>query len=140
LDLAGALSLGTDPELHALKAAGARMADALNAAVVAKNCFGRWMAFRLDDGSSPDRRTLYDTRAAAISHQRHREAWTHFEQVRPASYSADECALTLQYARALYASGYRPATDVPAPIAPVRLEDKAAKLGQLTRHARRNHR
>jgi hypothetical protein len=137
LDFSGAASIGTDPELHALKAAGARMADVLNAAVCAGNCFGRWMVFRLDDGTSPDHQTLYDTRTAAVTHQRHDEAWCHFEMVRPSAYSADECALTLQYARALFDAGVRASLHAPAPIMPVRREDAARKYRQLRRHAKR---
>lgn len=114
--------------LRRRKDAGQRMADALNAHVVfSKGCFGRWMAIRLEDGSSDG--TLYDTREDAIRHQRfEHQAW--YELVKPRSYSADECALTLMYARAAYDAGWRPA-DSPAFIAPVRIEDRALKIRQL---------
>lgn len=137
MDLSGAATIGTDPELRALRDAGSRMSDALNAQVVfgGIGCFGRWMAFALADGSSDG--TLYDSRADAISHQKHEQlAW--YEPVRPTGYSPDECALTLAYARAAYDSGWRADVDYPAPIMPVRIEDARTKVRQLRRHARRN--
>jgi hypothetical protein len=134
LDLSGAITIGTDPELHQLKDAGARAADVLNLAVIANGvqATGRWMAFALDDGRSD--KAIYDTRADAI---RHAKVPCHFEQLRPAGYSADEMALTLQYARAYFASAGPAAADVPAPIMPVRREDAARKHIQLTASARR---
>jgi hypothetical protein len=137
LDLAGAISLGTDPELNALKSAGARMADVLNAAVIASGtaAAGRWMAFALDDGSSD--KVIYDTRAEAIRFSRQP---CHFEQLRPAGYGPDECAMTLAYARSLHQAMGPADLDTPAPIMPVRLEDRAAKRRQLNRHARRSRR
>lgn len=134
--LSGAATLGTDPELYALKEAGKRMADALNAKVVfgGLGTFGRWMTFRLDDGSSNG--TLYDSVTDAIARVPSVAAYW-FEQVRPSSYSADECALTLRYARAAYDAGWRPDVQYPTPIMPVRLEDAHKKIRQLDRHARR---
>lgn len=140
MDFAGAATLGTDPELYALKECGKRMADVLNGQIAFGKVtnFGRWMAFDLEDGSSDG--TVYDTRDDAIAHARH-STTSHYEMLRPASYSADECALTLAYARALYESGWRPESGRPAPIMPVRREDAKAKIRQLHRHARRrNHR
>ena len=135
MDLAGAVSIGTDPELYALREAGARMADVLNAVVIANGiaATGRWLAFRLEDGTSD--KVIYDTRADAVRFQR-APCW--FEQLRPCGYSADECAMTLQYARALYAASWRP--DDPAPIMPVRREDAIAKRRQLNGRARRARR
>lgn len=137
MDLAGALSLGTDPELHALKDAGARMADILNAAVIANGlaATGRWMAFALEDGSCD--KVIYDNRADAISHSRRP---CHYEQLRPAGYGDDECAMTLAYARSLHSAMGPADLDTPAPIMPVRLEDRAAKRRQLARHAARRAR
>lgn len=137
MDLAGAATLGTDPELHALKDAGARMCDVLNAAIIANGlaATGRWMAFRLDDGSSD--KVIYDTRADAITHARQP---CHYEQLRPRGYGPDECAMTLAYARSLHLAMGPADLDMPAPIMPVRLEDRAAKRRQLARHAQRQAR
>jgi hypothetical protein len=118
--------------LYALKEAGKRMADALNLHVVAGQSFGRWVAVRLEDGSSDG--VLYDSRGDAIRHQVHEtQCW--YEALKPASYTADECALTLAYARAAYDSGWR--NPPSAPIKPQRIEDMFGKLAQLRHHARR---
>jgi hypothetical protein len=137
LDFAGALLLGGDPELLELKDAGARMADVANAAVIANGlqATGRWLAFRLEDGRSDG--VIYDTRPDAITHAK---APCHYEQLRPRGYGTDECAMTLAYARALHASMGAADLDMPAPILPVRLEDRAAKRRQLARHAQRRAR
>lgn len=129
MDVSGLL-LGGDVTLYAAKEAGKRMADALNAHVVfTRGGFGRWMAISLDDGSSDG--TLYDTRGDAMRHQLHdRQCW--YEPLRPRSYSADECALLLIYARAAYDAGWRPDRDAPTPILPVRREDGIRKIRQLT--------
>jgi len=136
VDIAGAVSIGRDSELYALKEAGKRMSDILNLALVIHGpaITGRWMAFKLADGSGDN--VVYDTRADAISHQFH-ETLAHYEQMRPKGWSADECAMTLHYARAAYDAGWRPEREAPAPIMPVRLEDKAQKTRQLRRRTRR---
>jgi hypothetical protein len=136
LDVLGAVTIGRDSELYALKEAGKRMADVLNLALIAHgpSITGKWMAFALADGRSDN--TVYDTRPDAIRHQFH-ETLAHYEQMRPKGWSADECALTLQYARAAYDAGWRPSAIDPAPILPVRLEDKALKLRQLAHHGRK---
>jgi hypothetical protein len=136
VDIAGAVSIGRDSELYALREAGKRMSDILNLALVCHGpaVTGRWMAFKLADGSGDN--VVYDTRADAIRHQFHETtAW--YEQMRPKGWSADECALTLLYARAAYDAGWRPERETPAPILPVRLEDKAHKMRQLRRSTRR---
>jgi hypothetical protein len=136
VDLQGAAGLGTDTELHALRDAGKRMADALNLRIIADGIAvtGRWMAFALQDGKTDH--VLYDRRDEAIRHQFH-ETLSWYEQLRPRTYTADECAMTLHYARAAYDAGWRPQPDTPAPIMPVRLEDKATKMRQLRRAKRR---
>jgi hypothetical protein len=136
MDVTGAVSIGRDSELYALKEAGKRMADILNLALIAYGpvITGRWMAFALADGRGDS--VVYDTRDDAIAHQFH-ETLAHYEQMRPKGWSADECALTLMYARAAYDAGWRPERETPAPIMPVRLEDTAQKLRRLRRHARR---
>jgi hypothetical protein len=135
LDAVGAAVLtGPDSALYALREAGKRMADALTLAIIADPAaVGRWMAFRLEDGRTDH--VVYDTRPDAIRHQAH-ETLCHYEQLRPSGFSADECALTLMYARAAYDAGWRPSADDPAPIRPVRLEDARRKFRQL-RQARR---
>lgn len=121
---------GKDAPLYAAKEAGKRMADVLNQVVVDNGLavFGRVMAFRLDDGSSDG--VIYDHRADAIRHQLH-ETLCHYEVLKPRGYSADECALTLIYARAAYDAGWRPSREAPAPIMPVRIEDRHRKTRQL---------
>lgn len=129
LNISGAV-LGDDTALYLAKEAGKRMADALNAHVVfTAGSFGRWVAIRLEDGSSDG--VLYDTRADAIRHQLH-DTLCWYEPIRPSSYSPDECALLLVYARAAYDAGWRPERDAPAPILPVRHEDGVRKIRQLT--------
>jgi hypothetical protein len=135
-DYAGAISLGTDPELNALKDAGKRMSDALNAQLVFNGLSGtfRWMAFKLDDGSSDG--AVYDTRADAIKHQKFEtQCW--YEQILPsgAGYSPDVCAMTIQYARVAYDAGFRPSIDAPTPIQPVRREH--ARLQSAIRRSNR---
>lgn len=135
MDIAGAVTISRDSELYALKEAGKRMSDVLNLALIANGpgVTGKWMAFALADGRSDN--VVYDTRADAIRHQFH-ETLAHYEQMRPKGWSADECAMTLHYARAAYDAGWRPSRLDPAPIMPVRLEDKALKTRQLARKAR----
>lgn len=135
MDFTGAAVI-PDAELRALKDAGQRMAEGLNLAIVFHGlaCSGRWMAFKLEDGRTDH--TIYDTRPDAIRHQAH-ETLCHYEKLRPSSFSPDECALTLMYARAAYDAGWRPSAEDPAPIQPVRLEDTFTKLRQLRRASRR---
>ena len=138
MDLAGALLLGGgDLELQALKDAGARMCDVANAAVIANGlqATGRWMAFTLEDGRSDG--VIYDTRAEAMRFARQP---CHYEQLAPRGYGPDECAMTLAYARALHAAMGPADLDMPAPILPVRLEDREHKRRQLARHAQRRAR
>lgn len=136
MDITGAAEISRDSELYALREAGKRMSDALNLrlAVDGIAVTGRWMAFSLADGKSDN--VLYDTRDDAIRHQFH-ETLAHYEQMRPKSWSVGECAMTLQYARAAYDAGWRPERQAPAPIMPVRLEDKAQKMRRLRRAKRR---
>lgn len=132
----GAAEIGRDSELYALREAGKRMADALNLAVIGLGGAGtgRFMAFSLADGSTDH--TIYDSRTDALTHQRH-ESLCWYEQIRPKGYSADECALTLMYARAMHDAGHlRPAADTPAPILPVRIEDARRKFRQLRTNRR----
>lgn len=131
----GAATLHKDSELYALKEAGKRMAGSLNLHIVAGQCFGRWVAFKLEDGRSDG--VIYDTRDDAIRHQLH-ETLCWYEPIRPVSYSADECALILMYARAAYDAGWRNGRGDPAPIKPVRMEDFAGKALSLRRFARSN--
>lgn len=133
MDVSGAAPVHRDSELYALREAGKRMADALNLHVVAGQATGRWLAISLADGRSDG--TVYDTRDDAIRHQFHEtQCW--YEVLKPRSYSADECALTLMYARAAYDAGWRNPAGAPAPILPVRIEDLVSKSALLRAHAR----
>jgi hypothetical protein len=132
LQVFGAAPVHKDSALYALKEAGKRMAGTLNLHLAAGVTRG-FAAFRLTDGTSDG--TVYDCRADAIRHQLH-ETLCWYESLRPRSFGADECALTLAYARAAYDAGWRNPADAPAPIKPVRLEDFVAKTRQLRRHAR----
>jgi hypothetical protein len=137
MDLAGAISIGTDPELNALKDAGKRMSDTLNAQLIFNGMSGtfRWMAFKLEDGSSDGK--VYDTRADAIKHQKY-EAQCWYEQLMPSGsgYSPDVCAMTLQYARVAYDAGFRPSIDVPTTIQPVRRESARAMTRAMRQYSR----
>lgn len=137
MDLAGAAGIGTDPELYALKEAGRRMSGVLNQAIVDNGlaATGRWLAFRLDDGGSPDHGTIYDSRPDAM-----RRNWLtpcHFEQLRPMSYGPDECAMTLHYARAMWSAGQGRDPDAPAPIMPVRREVARSHIRKMQARANR---
>jgi len=134
LQVFGAAPVHKDSELYALKEAGKRMADALNLHIVAGVTRG-WVAVKLADGRADP--TVYDTRDDAIRHQLH-ETLCWYEPLRPRSFSADECALTIAYARAAYDRGWRNPAGAPAPIKPVRIEDFIGKARQLRRHARSN--
>lgn len=134
MDFAGAETIGTDPELYALREAGARISDVLNQAIIdggLKN-IGRWHAFRLEDGTGDG--TTYDTYADAVAHQ---SRPCLFEPLRPSSYSPDEAAMMLHYARAAYGAGWRNDPGYPAPIRPVRAEDAARKVHLMEARARR---
>jgi hypothetical protein len=134
VNLQGAETIGTDPELYALKECGRRISDVLNQKLTDGGLtpVGRWLAFRLDDGSSD--KVLYDTHAAAIEHQ---TVPCMYEPLRPTSYSADEAALMLHYARAAYEAGWRDDVTYPSPIRPVRTEDAGRKVQLMTERARR---
>lgn len=65
----------------------------------------KWMACRLDDGTSDN--TLYDTKAQAIRHQHHNENYYTFIQMVPAQMTACEAEVMLKVARMVYDAGGR---------------------------------
>ena len=115
--------------------AAMRMSDVLNQAVLTPGAVGRVVAIRLADGSSDG--NLYDTRAEAISHQRHHETTRDYVVIKPTAYSPQDCQARLDYTRAMYDAGWRWDLSAPAPIMPVRDEDLALKTRQLQSARRR---
>lgn len=68
------------------------------------HAYGRWCAVALADGATD--RTLYDTKADAVRHQRHEERCA-YVSIPPGGVSVRGMAHYLHFTRALYARGYR---------------------------------
>ena len=68
-------------------------------------CIGQWIACRLDDGTSDN--TLYDSKAHAITFQKHYENYYTFIQMVPSQMTACEAEVMLKIARMVYDAGGR---------------------------------
>lgn len=81
---------------------------------------GRYVAVRLSDGGSDG--VAYDSRAAAIVHQKHNASRCAYFRVPLERMSVQACDVLLMYVRAAYDHGYRtdPAHDL---VIPTRVED-----------------
>lgn len=68
---------------------------------------GYWFAAALDDGSSQDGYTLYESKPDAIKHQKHNENWYTFIQIVPQNMTECDAEVMLKVARMIYAKGGR---------------------------------
>lgn len=66
---------------------------------------GKWMACRLDDGTSDG--ILYESKPQAILYQHHNENWYTFIQIVPAQMTPCEAEVMLKTARMIYGAGGR---------------------------------
>jgi hypothetical protein len=66
---------------------------------------GKWIACRLDDGSSDN--VLYDSKPHAIRHQHHNENWYTFIRMTPAQITPCEAEVMIKMARMFYDGGAR---------------------------------
>jgi hypothetical protein len=100
---------------------GKRASSAINIHVIGGNV-GKWVALRLEDGSSDG--IPYDTRRDAIVHQLHEQQCCYIK-VTPDGITPPDALRFILLNRALYSAGFRIADpDMPGePIYPERLED-----------------
>ena len=68
---------------------------------------GEWAAFRLADGTTPDRHTTYPTRIECVKHQKWDRDTIVYLQVEPPGMSPKEAGAYLQWARFLHSQGWR---------------------------------
>jgi hypothetical protein len=68
-------------------------------------CIGKWIACRLNDGSSDN--VLYDSKPDAIRFQHHDENWYTFIRITPAQITPCEAEVMLKVARMFYDKGAR---------------------------------
>lgn len=66
---------------------------------------GKWIAVRLDDGSSDH--VLYDTKQDAIRHQHHNEKFYAFVRIVPTTMNVCDAEIYLGSLRKLYDAGFR---------------------------------
>ncbi|MYR11946.1 hypothetical protein GTY62_15300 [Streptomyces sp. SID724] len=94
------LALASQEEKDAVQ----RLCDAVNLHVAAlgSEVQGKYVAIRLEDGSSPDG-ALYDTRADAARHQS--DPWCFYVKCSPAGIQPREAWVVLGYARQAYKAG-----------------------------------
>jgi hypothetical protein len=86
---------------------------------------GKWMAIKLEDGSSDN--VLYDTKADAVAHQHHMEMYFAYCQIKPVPMTVDDAEIFLSVSRRMYKAGVRMA-DPLQPITRVGREDQASML------------
>lgn len=65
----------------------------------------RWIAVRLDDGTSDQ--VLYDTKLDAVTHQHHNEKFYAFIRIVPSSMTECDAEIMLRTHRTLYENGLR---------------------------------
>lgn len=116
----------TDDPNAAIRDIGKRASEAINLHVYGGNV-GKWVALRLEDGSSDG--IPYDSRRDAIAHQLHEQQCAYIK-VTPDGITPIDAARFIAINRALYAAGFRLADpDMPGePIYPENLEDLHAVL------------
>lgn len=68
---------------------------------------GEWVAFRLADGTTPDRHTTYATRVECVRFQKWDRDNFVYLQVEPPGMSPKEAGAYLQWARFLHSQGWR---------------------------------
>lgn len=110
-----------------------RCADAVTLAAVA-GCTGMWVAVRLGDGRTDG--NVYDSRAAAISHQRGLAAFTPV-QVQPGGMQPHEAAALLDYWRKLHAADVRDDdSSLLLPLMPLTAADRRRQIRVLSKGRR----
>jgi hypothetical protein len=77
--------------------AAKRLSDTYNLHIVSGGRRGSVFAFNLRDATSDH--VLYDTRAAAVDHQRHNEGWCGYVRLGPGHMSVCEAASVLRWQR-----------------------------------------
>lgn len=100
---------------------------------------GKWIAIRLDDGSSDH--VAYDSKAHAVRHQHHDEKYYAFLQIGPWPLAPKDAAVFLKINRRLYDAGMRMSdpdhdTGGPEMIRRANNEDMLAQLRSLFRGGR----
>jgi hypothetical protein len=90
----------------ALSDASKRMADAMTMHWLAGSA-GHWVAFKLADGTSPDRNTAYETRIECVKHQKWDRDNIVYLEVVPGGMEPKEAGAFLQWARFLHSQGWR---------------------------------
>lgn len=69
-------------------------------------CTKYWVAFRLEDGRSPDNNTLYDSKRDAVRHQSD-EFLSMYVKLHPGGHNVCETEAMLKFTRQAYLNGYR---------------------------------
>lgn len=99
----------TNPCPHPLghEDAAMRLADNVNLhfAAIGWDAVGKWVACRLDDGTSDG--VLYDKRQEAVRHQHHNEQFYCFVKIVPGSMGYCEAQVYLDFHRKAYTAGFR---------------------------------
>jgi hypothetical protein len=86
--------------------ASKRMAEAMTMHALAGSA-GQWVAFKLADGTSPDRNTAYETRIECVKHQKWDRDNIVYLEVVPGGMEPREAGAFLQWARCLHSQGWR---------------------------------
>jgi hypothetical protein len=86
--------------------ASKRIANAMTLHALAGSA-GRFAAFKIADGSSPDHNTVYDTRIEAVAHQKWDLDTVMYLEITPDGMQPREAGALLQWWRFLYSRGWR---------------------------------
>lgn len=92
-----------------------------------------WVAFRLEDGTSQDGNTVYETRVDAVKHQKWDLDERIYLEILPGGMPLGEAEAVLVYARAMYDAGFRipdPAFHFD-PVMPYQPADRRKKIAHL---------
>ncbi len=86
--------------------AAKRASDCYNLHRVADDSnIGKWIAFRLSDGTSDN--VVYDSKSHAVSGQHHNENWYCFVQIGPWPFMPKDAEIYLRKSREMYDAGFR---------------------------------
>jgi hypothetical protein len=83
-----------------------------------------WVAFKMEDGRSPDNNTLYDSKRDAVRHQLD-EFLCLYVRLHPGGFNVCEMEATLKYHRQAYLNGFR----LPDPDARTGGPDLISRIG-----------
>ena len=86
--------------------AAKRVSDAMTLHALAGGA-GRFAAFRIADGTSPDHNTVYDTRIEAVVHQKWDLDTVMYLEIAPDGMQPQEAGACLQWWRFLHSRGWR---------------------------------